>query len=73
MREENEKKLRKIYEVFKLAIESEKQAQKMYESALKNSCEKDHKMLFSWLLREERIHEKRLVNRYIKLRKRLTG
>ena len=62
-----------LYEVFKMAISSEKAAQAMYDSALSYCDDKVMREILTGLRDDEKRHEKELVHLHSQLKKAFGG
>lgn len=62
---------RRLLEVLRLAIEDERRAQKRYKKGLLLSHDQEMRDMFKYLLAEECEHERRLLERYRDIKKRL--
>jgi rubrerythrin len=65
-------KLKLLYDIFKKAIESEKEAQKMYKGAISLCEDKKTIQVLNSLIRDELRHEEKLIEHYNKLKRELS-
>src|SRR4030067_3519152 len=65
-------KLKLLYDIFKKAIESEKEAQKMYKEAISLCEDKKTIHVLKSLIRDELRHEEKLIEHYKKLKRELS-
>lgn len=65
-------KLKLLYDIFKKAIESEKEAQKMYKEAISLCEDKKTVQVLKSLIRDELRHEEKLIEHYSKLKRELS-
>ena len=70
MPEEMPEKTRELFLIFKDAVEREREAQTTYKHAAEISQDKELKELLMSFSRDEARHEKALVRRYNRLRKK---
>jgi rubrerythrin len=64
-------KLKLLYDIFKKAVEHEREAQKMFKAAI-SLCEDNRTIrILEALLQDELRHEERLLEQYNRLRKEL--
>ena len=64
-------KLALLYNIFKQAIEGEREAQKMYKDAIALCEDQETILTLEALLNDELIHEERLMEQYKRLRQEL--
>lgn len=62
---------KKLFLLFKKAVSSERKAQTMYEKIIENLVDKDLIEIFKGFLEDEKRHEKKVVERYNELKKKL--
>jgi rubrerythrin len=67
------KRQMELYEVFQMAITSEKAAQAMYDSALSYCDDEMMREILTGLREDEKRHEKELVHLHSKLKKAIDG
>ena len=64
-------KLKLLYNIFKKAIEGEREAQKMYKDAIALCEDQETILTLEVLLKDEFIHEEKLIEQYKRLREEL--
>lgn len=62
-------KRQKLYSLFKIAIEEERKAQKLYSDMLQNAEETSLKNMLESFIKQEKNHEETLLRVYSDLRK----
>ena len=65
--------LDQLFDIFKLAIESESQAEEFYQKASQNTTDPESKTLFEEFAKMESYHLRRLKERYAELRETATS
>ncbi len=69
MSEQLTEKRQKLYSLFKIAIEEERKAQKLYSDMLQNAEEASLKNILDSFIKQEKNHEETLLRVYSDLRK----
>ncbi len=63
-------KTQELFEMFRVGVEKERQAQKFYEELIEKSSSDVQKQVFQTFLKQEEGHEKQLMNMYAELKER---
>jgi rubrerythrin len=65
-----DKKTQELFEMFKVGVEKERQAQEFYKELIEKSSSDAQKQVFQTFLKQEEGHEKQLMNMYAELKER---
>lgn len=63
-----DEKTKELFKLFEIGVENERNAQEFYENLIKKSSSQMEKEIFGNFLREEQLHEKKLMQVYAEMK-----
>ena len=68
-----DEKTKELFKLFEIGVENERKAQEFYENLIKKSTSRMEKEIFGNFLKEEQMHEQKLMQVYAEMKEKYHG